>query len=75
METEIGELVISKTIYARMDRPLGVVTFNKKVTSEDRLNTWSKGIDNVLDLVKETCHLIAKERMIQEAKAKLAKKK
>lgn len=74
LETELSELVVSKAIYARIDRPNGIIRFGKEPKSEDKLNGWCASIDKVLDLVKETGHLIQKEKMIQEAKAKLKKK-
>jgi len=74
LEAEVSELVVNKTIYARIDRPAGIIRFGKLPTSEARLNGWAGSIDKVLDLVQETCHLIQKERMIQEARAKIKKK-
>jgi len=74
VETELSELVVSKSIYARIDRPEGIVRFGKLQKTEQKLNDWAASIDNVLDLVQDTCHLIQKEKMIQEARAKLRKK-
>ncbi|CAD7944259.1 unnamed protein product [Amoebophrya sp. A120] len=75
LETELSELVIDKMIHARIDRPAGLVRFGDEPKPEDKLNNWAGCIDRVLDLVKETGHLIQKERMIQDAKAKMTKKK
>ncbi|CAD7958450.1 unnamed protein product [Amoebophrya sp. A25] len=74
LEEELSELVIAKSIFARIDRPKGVIRFGDEPSAEAKLNTWSSCVDTVLDLVKDTGHLIQKERMIQEAKAKLKKK-
>ena len=74
LETELSELVVTKALYARIDRPAGEIRFGKVPTSENKLNDWAASIDKVLDLVKETGHLISKEKMIQEARAKLKKK-
>jgi len=74
LETELAELVTSKALYARIDRPVGIIRFGTEPKSEDKLSDWSSRIDKVLDLIQETGHLIQKERMIQEAKAKLKKK-
>lgn len=41
--------------------------------SEEKMNNWAQSIENVLNLVKEAGHLISKERMIQEARAKSLK--
>lgn len=74
-ETELSELVVNKSIHARIDRPGGVIRFGEEPKAEDKMNGWCLAIDKVLDLVKETGHLIQKEKMIQEAKAKLKKTK
>ena len=65
--------MINQTIYARIDRPAGIVVFGKEKKSETRMDGWAGRVDKVLGLVNETCHLIAKERMIQEARQKAAK--
>lgn len=59
---------------ARIDRPAGIVRFGDEAKSEAKMTQWAGSIDRVLDLVKETGHLIQKERMIQEAKSKMKAK-
>jgi len=74
-EEELSELVCSKFVYARIDRPAGTIKFGKKQTYIDRLNGWSDSITKMLDLVENTSHLIQKEQMIHAARAKLKSKK
>jgi len=74
-EKELSELVCSKFIHAKMDRPAGTIKFGQKQTYTDRLNDWSNGISKMLDLVENSCHLIQKEQMIHAARAKLKPKK
>eukprot|EP00435_Cladocopium_sp_Y103_P060725 s447_g22.t1 len=74
-EEELSELVCSKFVYARIDRPAGTIKFGKKQTYIDRLNGWSDSITKMLDLVENTSHLIQKEQMIHAARAKLKTKK
>mmetsp|Transcript_62058 Transcript_62058/g.116037 ORF Transcript_62058/g.116037 Transcript_62058/m.116037 type:complete len:459 (+) Transcript_62058:79-1455(+) len=74
-EDELSELVCSKFVYARIDRPAGTIKFGKKQTYVDRLNGWSDSITKMLDLVENTSHLIQKEQMIHAARAKLKGKK
>ncbi|CAJ1341046.1 unnamed protein product [Effrenium voratum] len=74
-EEELSELVCSKFVYARIDRPAGTIKFGKKQTYTDRLNGWSDSITKMLDLVENTSHLIQKEQMIHAARAKLKGKK
>merc|ERR1712194_252175 len=73
-ELELSELVCSKFIHAKIDRPAGIVRFGLKPTYTDRLNDWSDSITKMLDLVENTCHLIQKETMVEAARAKLRAK-
>jgi 26S proteasome regulatory subunit N5 len=74
-ETELSELVCSKFVHAKIDRPAGTIKFGQKQTYTDRLNDWSGSISKMLDLVENTCHLIQKEQMVHAARAKLKAKK
>lgn len=74
-EAELSELVCSKFVHAKIDRPAGTIKFGQKQTYSDRLNEWSGSISKVLDLVENTCHLIQKEQMVHAARAKLKAKK
>jgi len=74
-EAELSELVCSKFVSAKIDRPAGTIKFGKRQTYTDRLNDWSDGITKMLDLVENTCHMIQKEQMVHAARAKLKAKK
>ncbi|KZZ96900.1 proteasome regulatory particle subunit [Ascosphaera apis ARSEF 7405] len=65
-ETEkyISDLVTSKTIYARIDRPAGVVNFAKSRDADDILNEWSGNVKSLLGLLERVDHLITKEEMM-----------
>lgn len=66
LETEeyISQLVTSKTIYARIDRPAGVVSFAKPRDADDVLNEWSSNMRGLLGLLERIDHLITKEEMM-----------
>lgn len=77
-ETEkyISDLVTSKTIYARIDRPAQIVTFEKKRDADEVLNEWSGNMKSLLGLLERIDHLITKEEMmarIQPVTEKAAK--
>jgi len=74
-EAELSELVCSKFVHAKIDRPAGTIKFGLPPTHTDRLNDWGGGISKMLDLVENTCHLIQKEQMVHAARAKLKAKK
>lgn len=65
-ETEkyISELVCSKTVYARIDRPARVVSFAKPRDVDDVLNEWSSNMKSLLGLLERVDHLITKEEMM-----------
>eukprot|EP00126_Sphaerothecum_destruens_P007075 Sdes_comp19672_c0_seq3m11532 len=67
-ESEVEEflckLVVEKTLYARIDRITGIVSFQSKMLPDDILNSWSHDIEELMRLVDKTTHLISKERMV-----------
>jgi len=65
-EKHVSQLVVKGTIYAKIDRPLGVVAFRKTETPNDVLNKWSSDIDSLLSLVENTVHLIQREHMVHK---------
>lgn len=74
-ETEkyISELVTSKTVYAKIDRPARIVSFAKPRDADDILNEWSHNMRSLLGHLERIDHLITKEEMmarIQPASAK-----
>ncbi|PGH15266.1 hypothetical protein AJ80_05619 [Polytolypa hystricis UAMH7299] len=65
-ETEkyISDLVTSKTIYAKIDRPARIVNFAKPRDADDVLNEWSSNMKSLLGLLERIDHLITKEEMM-----------
>lgn len=74
-ETEkyISELVTSKTVYARIDRPAGIVSFAKPRSADDVLNEWSYNMRSLLGLLERIDHLITKEEMMARIQPNSAK--
>lgn len=65
-ETEkyISELVTSKTVYAKIDRPARIVSFAKPRSADDVLNEWSYNMKSLLGHLERIDHLITKEEMM-----------
>lgn len=63
-ETYISELVTSKTVYAKIDRPARVVSFARPRDADDVLNEWSANMKSLLGLLERIDHLITKEEMM-----------
>jgi len=70
-ETEkfVSELVSSGIVWAKMDRPKGIVSFRKRQDPNDLLNNWSHDVGDLLGLLEKTCHLISRETMLNDKKA------
>jgi len=64
MEKYISELVSSGSVWAKIDRPKGIVTFRKRLEPNEELNNWSRNINELLGLLEKTCHLIHRENMV-----------
>ncbi|CAG8521656.1 7151_t:CDS:10 [Ambispora leptoticha] len=63
-EDFLSKLVVSKTIYAKIDRPDGIVSFAAPKDANTVLNDWSNNVNSLLGLIEKTCHLITKEEML-----------
>ena len=66
MEEQLCEMVTKKQVYARIDRPAGIITFEAPKTANEMLNDWSGNIGELLDKLEKTCHLIHKENMVHK---------
>lgn len=53
-EETLSRLVVSGTIWARIDRPAGIINFRAKRTAEDVMNDWSSDMQRLLGLVEKT---------------------
>uniref|UniRef100_A0A671M1K8 26S proteasome non-ATPase regulatory subunit 12-like n=1 Tax=Sinocyclocheilus anshuiensis TaxID=1608454 RepID=A0A671M1K8_9TELE len=63
-EEFLSNLVVNKTIYAKVDRLAGIINFQRPKDPNDLLNDWSQKLNSLMSLVNKTTHLIAKEEMI-----------
>lgn len=67
-ETEefLSNLVVSKTVQAKIDRLDGIINFQQQKDPNDILNDWSHNINSLMQLVNKTNHLITKEEMVHK---------
>ena len=65
-ETEkyISDLVTKKTVYARIDRPARVVSFEVKRGPDEVLDEWGGSMKGLLGLLERVGHLIQREEMM-----------
>lgn len=66
MEKQLCDMVTKKQVYARIDRPAGVISFSPPRTPNELLNDWSSDISELLKKLESTCHLIHKENMVHK---------
>jgi 26S proteasome regulatory subunit N5 len=67
-------MVSGHGVYAKLDRPAGIVTFVRPRTAAETLNEWAHGVGKLLELVEDTCHHISKETMVHKPAAAAAAK-
>jgi 26S proteasome regulatory subunit N5 len=53
-EEVLARLVVSGTVWARIDRPAGIVNFRNRRSAEDVMNDWSSDMQKLLGLVEKT---------------------
>jgi 26S proteasome regulatory subunit N5 len=53
-EDTLARLVVSGTVWARVDRPAQIVNFRSKRSAEDVMNDWSSDMQKLLSLVEKT---------------------
>lgn len=66
-EEALADLVAGKMLFARIDRPNGVVSFEPPKQQVDVLNDWTSDLGTLLGLVERTSHLIGKELAVHRA--------
>ncbi len=49
-EQTLARLVVSGTIWAKIDRPAGIVNFRSKRSAEDVMNDWSSDMSKIARL-------------------------
>ncbi|GMI94208.1 MARIPOSA, EMBRYO DEFECTIVE 2107, REGULATORY PARTICLE NON-ATPASE SUBUNIT 5A [Hibiscus trionum] len=70
-EKHLSEMVVSKALVAKIDRPMGIVCFQVAKDSNEILNSWAVNLEKLLDLVEKSCHQIHKETMVHKAALKV----
>ncbi|RZC17709.1 26S proteasome non-ATPase regulatory subunit 12-like A isoform C [Glycine soja] len=70
-EKHLSDMVVSKALVAKIDRPMGIVCFQRAKDSNDVLNSWAANLERLLDLVEKSCHQIHKETMVHKAALKV----
>lgn len=63
-ERELRDLVTAKDLWARFDRPAGIISFRRREPPAEVLSRWGADLSRVLGLVERTTHLINKEIMV-----------
>jgi 26S proteasome regulatory subunit N5 len=58
--------VVAKAVAAKVDRPAGVVVFNRRERPEEVLSAWSGNVSKLLASVEKACQQIAKEATVHK---------
>ncbi|ERL86079.1 26S proteasome non-ATPase regulatory subunit 12 [Dendroctonus ponderosae] len=65
-EEFLSNLVVSKTVQAKTDRPAGEVHFQQTKDPSDVLNDWARDLSSLMQWVNKTTHLINKEECVHK---------
>jgi len=58
----------AEPLYARIDRPAGIISFRQTQPAEAVLTAWTSDIGEMMQLVERTKHLIDREIMVHNAR-------
>jgi len=64
-EAYLSEMVSNQQLYAKIDRPAGIINFGKPQEPNDILNSWTDDMNELLALVEKTCHMIHMEQTMR----------
>ena len=67
-EILLSEMVSSQQLYAKIDRPRGIINFTKPKPATEILNEYANDLSSLLAVVEKTCHMINKEMMTHNIK-------
>ena len=65
-EKHVSDMVSDSGLYAKIDRPQGIIVFAKPQSPDEVLQDWASDISKMLSLVETTCYLINKETMMHK---------
>lgn len=71
-ESVLSAMVTSKVLYARIDRPAGIVCFKQQATPASVLNDWSSDMSKLLAIVETCTQSITKEKTMHADSAAAA---
>mmetsp|Transcript_20848 Transcript_20848/g.30908 ORF Transcript_20848/g.30908 Transcript_20848/m.30908 type:complete len:458 (+) Transcript_20848:15-1388(+) len=63
-ESALSSMVSEGSLYARIDRPAGIISFSEPKPASEVLSNWNSDIGSLLHLLEHTTHLINKETML-----------
>ncbi|KAG6403398.1 hypothetical protein SASPL_135616 [Salvia splendens] len=66
-EKHLSDMVVTKALVAKIDRPMGVVCFQTAKDRNEIMNSWATNLEKLLELVEKSCHQIHKETMVHKA--------
>jgi len=61
IESNLCDLIISKQVSAKIDRPAGIIHMVIRKNEEEVLDDWVHDVNKVLDLIDNTANLIQRE--------------
>lgn len=69
-ESHVSSLVNAKMIYAKIDRPRGIVTFREKQNANELMEAWSSDIKELLTKLDQVGHQVHRELVVHKVALK-----
>lgn len=66
LETYLSDISSSGTLFVKIDRPAGIVSFQERKAPEAILSDWASDMSKLMNLMEGTCHLINRENMVHK---------
>lgn len=68
-EEVLAKLVNNGTLKVKIDRPSGIIYFTQKKNQSEILNDWASQLNELMQAVNKTTHLIQKEECLNQLMA------
>ena len=66
LETYLSDISSTGTLFVKIDRPAGIVSFQERKAPEAILSDWASDMGKLMNLMESTCHLINRENMVHK---------
>lgn len=66
LESYLSDVSSTGSLFVKIDRPAGIVSFQQPKAPEAILSDWASDMSKLMNLMEGTCHLINRENMVHK---------